>query len=139
MNTHAGLKISALIMLIMTLTLSACTGGGQPKLEGTTWELVELEGKLALADTTVTLVLEDGQSGGTAGCNSYGAAYEVEKDSITFDEVISTMMYCEAEGVMDQETAYLLALSQVKTYTITGGALYLTQADGAQLKFIPEK
>ncbi|MEL7590917.1 MAG: META domain-containing protein [Anaerolineaceae bacterium] len=138
MNTHAGLKISALIMLIMTLTLSACTGGSQPELEGSTWELVAIDDKLPLAGTTITLVMEDGQSGGTAGCNSYGAAYVIEDDTLTFDEVVSTMMYCEAEGVMDQETAYLLALSQVKTYTITGGALYLTQEDGRQLKFIPQ-
>jgi heat shock protein HslJ len=49
------------------------------------------------------------------------------------------MMYCDAEGVMEQETAYLLFLSQVRSYAILDGALYLSQADGRELKFISQK
>lgn len=126
--------------MIFMLLLSACTAGGsQPKLEGTTWELVSMDGKLVLADATVTLILEDGQGGGSAGCNSYGATYDIDGDSLRLGEVMSTMMYCQAEGVMEQESAYLLALSQVKTYSIMDGALYLSLADGRELKFIPQK
>jgi putative lipoprotein len=135
MKTKPILYFTLLFMLI----LSACANGSQPKLEGTTWELVAIEGKLPLADTTITLILENGQSGGNAGCNSYGAAYVLKGDTLTFEEVVSTMMYCEAEGVMDQETAYLLFLSQVRSYAILDGALYLSQADGRELKFISQK
>lgn len=127
-------------LLIFALLLSACAAGAPgPKLEGTTWELVSLDGKLAMADTTVTLIFEDGQAGGNAGCNSYGASYEVQGETLTLGELMSTMMYCEADGVMEQETDYLIALSQVKTYTIIDGALYLSKADGRELKFIPQK
>jgi heat shock protein HslJ len=135
MKTKPILYFTLLFMLI----LSACANGSQPKLEGTTWELVKMDEKLPLADTTITLKFEVGQAGGNAGCNSYGGAYDLNGDSLKLDELMSTMMYCEAEGVMDQETAYLLFLSQVRSYAILDGALYLSQADGRELKFIPQK
>jgi heat shock protein HslJ len=122
------------------LMLTACSvGAPEPKLEGTTWELVKMDEKLPLADTTITLKFEVGQAGGNAGCNSYGAAYVLKGDALTFEEVVSTMMYCDAEGVMEQESAYLLFLSQVRSYAILDGALYLSQADGRELKFISQK
>jgi len=49
------------------------------------------------------------------------------------------MMYCEAEGVMEQEAAYLEFLSQVSRFAIIEGELYLSQADGSALKFIPQQ
>ncbi len=125
---------------IFLILLSACGAGApEPGLEGTAWELVKLNEQLPLADTTIMLTFDDGQAGGNSGCNSYGAAYEVDGDSLRLGELMSTMMYCRAEGVMDQETTYLLYLSQVRTYAIIDGELYLSLADGSQLEFIPQK
>lgn len=127
-------------LLIFLLLLSACTTGApEPGLEGTTWELVKMDEMLPLADTTITLTFNDGQAGGHSGCNSYGAAYEIDGDTLELEDLMSTMMYCQAEGVMDQETAYLLFLSQVRSYAIIDGALYLSRGDGGELKFIPQK
>ena len=128
------------LTVLIVLTLTACaTGAMEPKLEGTNWELVKIDEQLPLADTSITLKLEEGQAGGNAGCNSYGGAYEIDGDTLKLEDLMSTMMYCQAEGVMDQETAYLFFLSQVRSYAIIDGALYLSQADGRQLKFIPQK
>jgi heat shock protein HslJ len=128
------------LTVLIVLTLTACaTGAMEPKLEGTNWELVKIDEQLPLADTSITLKLEEGQAGGNAGCNSYGAAYEIDGDTLKLEDLMSTMMYCQAEGVMDQETDYLFFLSQVRSYAIIDGALYLSQADGRQLKFIPQK
>ena len=128
------------LTVLIVLTLTACaTGAMEPKLEGTNWELVKIDEQLPLADTSITLKLEEGQAGGNAGCNSYGGAYEIDGDTLKLEDLMSTMMYCQAEGVMDQETDYLFFLSQVRSYAIIDGALYLSQADGRQLKFIPQK
>jgi heat shock protein HslJ len=127
-----------LILTAAILTLSACSGGKAPQsLEGTTWELVTMDEQFPLTGSSITLSFEDGQMGGSAGCNSYGGSYEVDGDSIKPGELMSTMMYCQAEGVMDQETAYLNFLSKVRSYAIIDGTLYLSQPDGRQLAFIP--
>jgi heat shock protein HslJ len=74
----------------------------------------------------------DGQLAGNAGCNTYNAAYTTDGDSITIAPAASTRMFCgEPEGVMDQETEYLMALSTAATYSITGSRLQLRTADGA--------
>ena len=134
------IKLIRIFTTLLLLALTACSAGAPaPELEGITWELVKLDEQLPLADTTITLTFDNGQVGGNSGCNSYGAAYEVDGESLKLGELMSTMMYCQAEGVMDQETTYLLYLSQVRTYAIIDGELYLSQADGSQLVFIPQK
>ena len=60
------------------------------------------------------------------------AGYTVDGNAITIGQAASTMMMCaEPEGVMEQETAYLTALSTAATYKIQGDQLELRTADGA--------
>jgi len=129
-----------LIMILVLLALSACTSEkSSQSLAGTSWELATMDGQFPLTGSSITLSFEDGQMGGSAGCNSYGGSYEVDGDSIKPGELMSTMMYCQAEGVMDQEMAYLTFLSKVRTYAIIDRMLYLSQPDGRQLAFIPQE
>lgn len=99
-------------------------------LLGTAWTLVSFgpagEETPVLADSDVTLQFDDaGHGGGSAGCNSYGGDYEIENDSITFSPIVSTMMACADEDVMDQEQRYLTALQAASRYEL--------QDDGQQL------
>jgi heat shock protein HslJ len=72
---------------------------------------------------------EGNQANGLAGCNNFGGNYQAGKDgSINFDKLNSTKMACE--GVMEQENAYLQALSQVKLYHFDNGKLILSSLDG---------
>jgi hypothetical protein len=71
---------------------------------------------------------------GSAGCNRYTAAYEIDGDSISIGPAASTRMFCaEPEGVMEQETAYLAALELAASYAIQGDTLELWSAEGARL------
>ncbi len=138
MKTNLIKPILAITLLV--LMLSACaTPTPEPQLEGTTWELVSMGDQLPVPGTTITITFDEGQLGGNSGCNSYGGAYEVEGDSFKPGELFSTMMYCEAEGVMDQEAAYLKFLSQVRSFSFIDGGLYMSQPDGSQLEFIPQQ
>ena len=75
------------------------------------------------------LFAEGNQVNGEGGCNSFGGSYSAGKDgSLTVSKLLSTMMACE--GVMDQESAYFNALSQVKQYHFDQGKLVLTSSDG---------
>lgn len=107
-------------------------------LVGTTWQAVSYNnGNQAVVGvingTTITAVFgEDGSLSGSAGCNNYTASYTVDGDAITIGPAASTRKMCaEPEGVMEQEMAYLTALSTAATYSIQGDQLELRTADSA--------
>jgi heat shock protein HslJ len=87
----------------------------------------------AVAGTTVTATFgEDGSLSGSGGCNSYSGTFAVDGNTISIGSIASTMMMCMGEGVMEQEQAYLAALSKATTYAIDGTTLDLWDADGAR-------
>jgi heat shock protein HslJ len=85
-----------------------------------------------LVGTEITaLFSQDGHVSGTAGCNNYNAAYEVEGNRITIGPAASTMMMCPGpEGLMEQEQTYLEALESVAGYQIEGDNLQLMDSSG---------
>jgi heat shock protein HslJ len=109
-------------------------------LTGTTWLLTMYNnGKEALvstlADAEITAVFgEDGSLSGSAGCNDYNASYTVTGDAMTVSAPATTRMMCaEPAGVMDQETAYLAALTMAASYSIVGDELDIADAEGNTL------
>ena len=127
--------IFALIALL-AVALEACRGASQDPLEGTSWQLVAYGQASVIPGTSVTLSFQDGQAGGSAGCNSYGGAYQVAGDKITFDSLVSTLMACtEPPGVMEQETAFLQFLQAGERFQLQDGRLLIFTADGEALTF----
>jgi heat shock protein HslJ len=132
-------------VLAETLTLKDSSGAPRlvftaqsNELAGTSWSVVGYnngQGGVVsvMAGTEMTADFgSDGQLAGNAGCNSYNASYSTSGDSITVGPAASTRMFCgEPEGVMDQESQYLAALSTASTYAISGDQLELRTADGA--------
>jgi heat shock protein HslJ len=100
------------------------------------WELTSYQTGTALQSpipgTTITASFaEDGTLSGSGGCNTYSATYTTEAGEVTITEPVSTLMAClEPEGVMDQESAYLAALTSAEKFRIDGGSLSLLRADG---------
>lgn len=123
--------------LVLALTLSACglVGKGTSDLKGSAWELVSLGDALTVPGTNVTLSFEKDNLGGNGGCNSYGGEFKIKGDKLTIGSVYSTEMYCEAEGIMDQEARYFQLLSSVESFSIAGEELILTNTDGETLVF----
>lgn len=106
-------------------------------LEGTLWQLVEFAGadgtqESALPNSEGFILLENGELGGSAGCNSFFGTYEVENGTLTFGPVGSTLMACE-EPLMSQERAVIDALTATTGYVIANGALTLQDAEGNSL------
>jgi len=108
-------------------------------LTGTEWQLhTFVEGETAdaaasslIADSMVTIMFnEDGSVGGHGGCNSYGGQYQVDGESLTISDLVSTLMACEAEGVTEQETMYLNALETAESYSIEGDQLTINYPGG---------
>lgn len=100
-------------------------------LAGSSWILASFEADgeetLALPDSTVTLEFQTaGQAGGSGGCNSYGGDYQVEDSTLSFGPIVSTMMACADEEIMDQEQRSLAALESATEFELL--------ADGNQLR-----
>lgn len=84
-----------------------------------------------IAGTTVTLEFDaQGQAGGSGGCNSFGAPYSLEGDTISFDQITSTLMACTQAGVGEQETNYLEALRTASRFEVGGDRLTIWYGDG---------
>ena len=78
----------------------------------------------------------DGVSGST-GCNSYGAEAKVNDGSIAIDAetFFYTELFCDAEGVMEQEERYLELLPRVTRYGVYGDHLFMQTEDDVFVLF----
>ena len=120
------LKASTALLLVTAVILSGCAAAGAPSLDGTGWAMTALGGQAVLPDTTVTLIFEDGQLGGSDGCNLYGTTYETKGSSLAIDTsmMMSTLMGCP-EPVMEQASAFTTLLARVESYRVNDGTLEL--------------
>ncbi len=117
------------LLIICSIILSACASAGTSQLVGTSWKLVSLDGNTqigeALGGQPITLGFTSStEAGGSGGCNSFGANYEAGSNgSISFSQVISTLMACTQEGIGDVETAYLDTLNSADHFEVAGTTL----------------
>ena len=88
--------------------------------------------------STVTLEFaEDGQLGGSGGCNYFGAAFELEGNTIKITDVVSTLMACADEQVMAQEGLFFAALQSATSFEISADRLTIFYDNGqSQLTFV---
>lgn len=120
-------------VILPLLAVAACGGGepvGEPFDPTGAWELTsgEADGTpVPLVDGfRITLIVEDGQAGGTAACNSYGGEVTVDGSSFALGEIARTEMYCLPDEVMGSEAAYLDALARVESGARDGETLTLS-------------
>jgi len=121
-------------MMILAGCASPASQPGGGDLTSKVWALTELMGKPPAAGVGISAEFSsDGKVSGSAGCNRYSGTYTVSGNSITISSSIATtMMMCD-ESVMEQESAYLKALAEAKTYEVKGDQLTLTGADKTSL------
>jgi len=106
-------------------------------LTDTNWQVIMYNnGKEAVVSvilgTELTAIFDDaGQLNGSAGCNNYTAAYELDGENISVGPAAVTRKFCnEPEGIMEQESAYLAALEKGHSYQIENDRLKLLDMNG---------
>jgi heat shock protein HslJ len=115
---------------------TAPTGG--TSIDGA-WVLVAgsgPQGPLPIVSDAVTLLVEEDEWGGTAACNHYGGAVEVDGDRVRVREVFRTEMACLDDRLMRLEDAYLDAFAVVERAQRIGDELVLTGVR-VELRFAP--
>jgi heat shock protein HslJ len=135
MKRHLALVVLGVGLLVLAACGASGSGqGGGGDLTGKVWALSELAGKSLVPGSGITAEFSStGEVSGSAGCNRYSGKYTVSGDSITFSSpMASTMMMCE-QAVMDQESAYLKALGEAKTHTVSGDQLTLVGTEKTAL------
>jgi heat shock protein HslJ len=83
----------------------------------------------------ITLEISEQGFGGTSACNGYGHSLPLPDDG-TFPPIVSTMMACMPDEVMDSEAAYLAALQRYQSSSIVDGQLVIV-GDGVELVYDP--
>jgi heat shock protein HslJ len=142
-------SIVALAALALTASLGAGAAatdepaGDEPDgtsgIEDLTWllthQLVDGVRTEISPRTTVSLRMEDGDAGGSGGCNSYFTSYELDGQALRFGQIGSTTMAC-LQPVMAIEQAYFRNLARVVAYQSGGRQLaFLDEAGGLVLEF----
>lgn len=113
----------------------------EPKsLTGNLWQVLSYNnGKEAVVSVIIGTELsavfdEEGQLSGSAGCNNYSAAYEVDGELINIGPAITTRMACsDPEGIMEQEMEYLAALEMASSYQFEDDRLILLDSEGRRV------
>jgi uncharacterized lipoprotein YbaY len=96
-----------------------------------------------LPGTEITATFAEGQVAGDAGCNRYTAGYQLAQnvaDIMRITPAATTLRLCpEPAGVMEQEAAYLGALTRTVRFVLAGDRFTLQTADGRLLAlFMPQ-
>ena len=123
------------------LTLAACAGprgagpgGSAEPLEGTAWQLADLNGQPPVASQsvptpTLAFAAEEPRASGNGGCNQFNGPYTREGASLRFGPLVSTRRACGDEAGNRQETAYLRALESTTRFSATSEQLMLYAGD----------
>lgn len=109
---------------------------GTDRLAGTQWSLASITAvgteTSMPATPEVTLSFgENGQVTGSGGCNSFGAQYTIDGNTITFSQIISTKMACTDTSIMNLEQRFFQALQLSGTFEQTDEGLTISFDNGA--------
>jgi heat shock protein HslJ len=104
-------------------------------LDGTQWHFVEVAGAPVPAVVNTILRLRNGRASGKAGCNTFGATWQLSADgSASFGRVLSTKMACmQPAGAMQVEHGVFATLQHTARIEREGDSLVLLDAAGKPL------
>ena len=118
---------------IIAMTLHACSEKlNIGNVDNTKWILTEWPGQ-TMPNTTKKATLAfaaDNKVSGKSFCNGFGGTATINGDTIKFNELIGTMMYCEDVG--QAEGKYTEGLRNANSFKVVNGKLQLLQ-DGKLL------
>jgi heat shock protein HslJ len=120
------------LMTGLLLALTACATGAAASLDGTTWDITEINGTAPVAGSHPTMTFTGDRVGVATGCNSMSAGYTLNGTAITISGGAMTAMAC-ADDLMTQESKLTAALAKVTKLSLSGDTMQLQDASGQTL------
>lgn len=111
------------------------SSAGAQDLAGTAWALESLGpvgSETPVMEETNLILSFDSRSelGGSGGCNSFGAGYSVEEGALVLGELVTTLIACDDQAVMDQELRFYEALRGAGRFEVSEEDLIIWYDDG---------
>ena len=130
------------VLVLSGALLAACAGNASASVVGD-WRLISYGAPgspmPAAPDVDTSIVFGvDGKVNGNVGCNGFGGDYTVQGNTITFGQLVSTLMFCEGP-VGDQETTTLNVFTGTATFVLDGDTLTITSEDGSAVVVLARK
>ncbi len=128
-----GKEVNILLKGVARTTATPAAPSGNVHLEDTTWKLTRLGDKDVVASENqrqpyIVLDSSNHRVSGSGGCNRLTGAYTLEKQTIHFGPIASTMMACPSG--MEHEGTFLHALDKSHTWKVQGNELELQDENG---------
>ncbi len=125
-------KIFLMITLVL-LVLAACSNKNAD-ITGE-WKLVSYGAASnptpAVQNVDTSIKFEaNGNMGGNVGCNSFGGNYDISADTIAFNSIVSTMMFCEAISAQESAVLGIFSDNMKLPVQLNGDTLTITSANG---------
>lgn len=133
------MRIFQLFALLTLAILGGCSIINQKSdhanLGDTTWKLISInQNPVSLGENAIIEFDEkESKVSGIAACNSFGASYEMLRNAIKFEGIITTKKYCE--GKMDEENQIITNLQNVTHYNVKADKLYFYGKDQLLLTY----
>ncbi len=110
-------------------------GAAETELGQTTWRLTHLGERAVDSEALLEFDLVEKRFAGSGGCNRIFGGIEASGATIKFTGVGSTRMACLADGVMENEAAFIAALQKATSFRIADGKLKLMNGRRVLAKF----
>jgi heat shock protein HslJ len=81
----------------------------------------------------------NGQINGNVGCNGFGGNYKISGDKITFNSIMSTMMYCNETSPQEQGLLSVFSDNVKLQIQMNSDTLTITSADGSSVVTLTRK
>lgn len=131
-------RLGASSGIVIAVALAACetpAAQDESKLTQVDWVAETINGKPVIEPGRVTLSFSEARVSGRAGCNIYSGPAEYANGMLKVGALISTKMACVANGVMQQESAYLSTLGEARSYAYQNDRLVISAPTGGALVF----
>lgn len=103
----------------------------------TSFDTVDSETPVVASSSPTLDFAEAGRVSGNGGCNSFGGDYEAQDDQLVLRSIVSTLMACTDQLIMEQELRYLEILPTITQYQVTDDRLLLSDESGSiSLNFV---
>jgi heat shock protein HslJ len=113
------------------------TGSELASLDTSKWYLTRIHRDTGVTEITrkkafIRFNEAKGSAGGNGSCNSFGSTLKLNGNTISFNDIFSTKMYCEE--VQSIEDNFFSQLQKVTRYEVKGKTLLLFAGDDVVLE-----